>query len=78
MAGAKATSEWANNAAQWIRTALTDLRHAVGQAEIGRKRELVESYERLCRSLEQQNSILEQKYGVAPPTGKGRRNKRDK
>jgi hypothetical protein len=66
-------AEWAMNAGQWIRTALTDMRHAVGQAERGRQRELADEYDRVCRRLERLNAYLEEKYGVPPPTGVGKR-----
>lgn len=68
--------EWAVNSAQWIRTALTDLKHAIEQAGLGDKT-LVHEYARIVLELEKQNALLETKYGVPPPTGVGRR-KRDK
>jgi len=71
-------SEWACNAAQWIRTALTDIRHAVGQAEIGRKRDLADEYDKVARRLEALNKYLEEKHGVPPPTGVGRRKRKSK
>ena len=69
--------EWSCNAAQWIRTALTDMRHAIEQAEMGRNQELADEYAKLAQILVAQNALLEQRYGVPPPTGVGRR-KRDK
>jgi hypothetical protein len=66
---------WSCNAAQWIRTALTDLTHAVEQAR-GNSQELVADYARLVVELEKQSTLLEQKYGVPPPTGVGRRKRK--
>ena len=73
-----AAPNWALNSAQWIRTALTDIMHAIGQAEAGGKSSLVQKYKALAKELVAQESHLMQKYGVPPATGVGRRKRKDK
>ena len=69
---------WALNSAQWIRTALTDLMHAVGQAELGRKPALVKKYKALATALVKQEAALMRDYGVPPATGVGRKKRKAK
>lgn len=71
-------AKWACNSAQWIRTALTDIRHAVEQAAAAHEQELVREYDKVAHRLEDLNAYLEREYGVPPPTGVGRRQKRGK
>lgn len=70
--------KWALNAAQWLRTALTDVFHAMGQAERGSKASLVRRYKAIARALEIQEKNLQVRFNVPPPTGVGRRIRRDR
>lgn len=70
--------KWAANSAQWIRTALTDVMHAVGTAEEGRNSALVAKYKELARQLQEQELYLIATFGVRPATGVGSRRKKDK
>jgi len=67
---------WACNAAQWLRTALTDVYHAMGQAEKGSNAELARKYKAIARALEKQEKTLQVKYAVPPATGVGKRIRR--
>lgn len=69
---------WALNAAQWVRTALTDVYHAVGQAEAGSNASLVRKYRALAKALLKQEELLMKQYGVPPATGVGKRARKDK
>ncbi len=69
--------EWALNSAQWIRTALTDVYHAIGQAEEGKNARLVARYKLISRALSKQEKVLREKYGVPAMTGKGRKMRAD-
>lgn len=73
-----AAPNWALNSAQWIRTALTDIMHAIGQAELGRKPSLVRKYKALANALVKQENALMRDYGVPPATGVGRRKRKPK
>jgi len=68
--------KWATNMAQWIRTAMTDVYHAMGQAEIGHKPTLGQAMKAVAAELEQQEKKLQLKFHVPPATGVGRRRKR--
>jgi len=78
MAEGKVAEKWASNAAQWIRTALTNVYHAMGQAEIGHKPSMVEEMKMLAATLEAQEKKLQLKYNVPPATGVGRARKTKK
>lgn len=69
-------TKWALNSAQWIRTALTDIYHAVAQAEKGRRPKLVREYKAIIAELEAQDQYLQMHYSVPPPTGIGRKRER--
>jgi hypothetical protein len=71
-------AQWACNAAQWLRTALTDVYHAMGQAEVGSNAELARKYKAIASALEKQEKALQLKYGVPPATGVGKRMRREK
>jgi len=68
--------KWALNSAQWIRTALTDMMSAVGQAELGKNAQLVKKYKALAKALVRQEAKLMRDYGVPPATGKGRKRRK--
>jgi hypothetical protein len=69
-------AKWACNAAQWLRTALTDVYHAMGQAEVGSNEQLARKYKAIARALELQEKALQVKHGVPPATGVGKKRKR--
>jgi len=75
MASDAKAPEWACNMAQWIRTALTDVYHAMGQAEMGSKPTLAKAMKQVAAELEAQEKKLMLKFKVPPKTGVGRKRK---
>lgn len=73
---AKHPEKWAANMAQWVRTALTDVYHAMGQAEMGHKPTLANRMKALAGELEATEKLLQAKHNVPPATGVGRKRKR--
>ena len=78
MAEGKVAEKWASNAAQWIRTALTNVYHAMGQFEIGKKPKMAREMRALATKLEEREKKLQLKHNVPPATGVGRARKTKK
>lgn len=78
MASDAKAEQWACNLAQWVRTALTDVYHGMGQAEIGNKPTLAKEMKSIASELETMEKKLQMKYHVPPATGVGRKMKRQK
>jgi len=75
-AAAKAVEKWAANAVQWVRTARTNLYHAMGQFEIGKKPKQAREMRALIAKLEEREQKLLARHNVAPVTGVGKGLKR--
>ena len=78
MASDVKAEQWAGNLAQWVRTALTDVYHGMGQAELGNKPTLAREMKTIAAQLETMEKKLQTKYHVSPATGVGRKMKRKK
>lgn len=75
-AEAKAVEKWAANAVQWVRTARTNLYHAMGQFEIGKRPKMAREMRALIAKLEEREQKLLARHNVSPVTGVGKKFKR--
>lgn len=75
---AKTVEKWAANAVQWVRTARTNLYHAMGQFEIGGRPKMAREMRALAAQLEERERKLEERHNVSPVTGVGKAIKRRK
>lgn len=72
----KTAEKWASNAAQWIRTALTNVYHAMGQFELGKRPKMAREMRVLAAKLEEREKKLQLRHNVSPATGVGRARKK--
>jgi len=61
------------NVRQWLKTAETDLFHAVGQAELGKDSGLAQKYAETARKLGRMVGAIEKRFGIKPSRGRRER-----